>query len=303
MKKDLLTLSDLSAGEIDRLITRALAFKKRGRKKSPKLLSGSIVGLLFEKESTRTRVSFEVALMALGGSSLYLGRDSSQLSRGETYADTARVLSRYLDGIVFRTSLQGYLEEMATHATIPVINGLSDQYHPCQVLADLMTIRELKGDVKKMKVAWLGDGNNMANTWIEVSLLLGFELRVATPKGFGPLPSLVSRCREGGRVILGHDPRGAIEGADIVNTDTWFSMGQAESAEKRGAFAQFQVNRKLMAFASQKAIVLHCLPAHREEEITSEVLDGPQSAVITQAENRLYIQMALLETLLCSRKR
>jgi len=241
--------------------------------------------------------------MALGGSSLYLGRDSSQLSRGETYADTARVLSRYLDGIVFRTSLQGYLEEMATHATIPVINGLSDQYHPCQVLADLMTIRELKGDVKKMKVAWLGDGNNMANTWIEVSLLLGFELRVATPKGLGPLPSLVSRCREGGRVILGHDPRGAIEGADIVNTDTWFSMGQAESAEKRGAFAQFQVNRKLMAFASQKAIVLHCLPAHREEEITSEVLDGPQSAVITQAENRLYIQMALLETLLCSRKR
>lgn len=301
MTKDLLTLSDLSARDIDSLIARAFTFKKKGKRNRLKILSGSVVGLLFEKESTRTRVSFEVALMKLGGAGLYLGRDSSQLSRGETYADTARVLSRYLDGIVFRTSLQGYLEEMARHATIPIINGLSDQYHPCQVLADLMTVRELKGVVRKIKIAWLGDGNNMANTWIEAALLLGFELRVATPKGFGPLPSLVSRCQSVGTIHLGHDPREAIQRADVVNTDTWFSMGQTTSPEKRAAFSQFQINQKILSFAARNAIVLHCLPAHREEEITSDVLDGPQSAVVTQAENRLYIQMALLEKLLVKR--
>ncbi|MDO8518817.1 MAG: ornithine carbamoyltransferase [Deltaproteobacteria bacterium] len=296
VKNKILTLSDLGAKSLEAVIARAVVLKK-GKKPKP-VLKGKVLGLIFEKESTRTRVSFEVAALRLGGNAVYLGSNSSQLSRGETHADTARVLSRYLDALVLRGNKHRDLEEMARHAEVPVINGLTDSFHPCQVMADLMTISEKRGDVKKLKIAYIGDGNNMANTWIEAAFLLPFSLAVASPKNFWPDPALLQRAAGNSRIRMTDSPEEAVSGADVVNTDTWFSMGQEVSPAKRQAFAGFQVNSSLLKKAANKAMVLHCLPAHRGEEITDEVIDGPQSAVFDQAENRLWVQMALLEMIL-----
>ncbi len=297
IKRDCLKLSDFDAKEINRLMARALFFKKNKRRVPPKL-KGKILGLIFEKSSTRTRVSFEAAMTRLGGSSVYLDKNASQLGRGETYADTARVLSRYLDGLVLRAYAQHDLEEMASHSRVPVINGLTDLYHPCQLLADLMTLMEHKKNLKNIKVAYVGDGNNMANSWLEASLLLGFELRIACPAGFLPSPDLLQQARRSPRITVSHDPVEMVKGVDAINTDTWFSMGQEVTKEKKEAFNGFQVNQKLLSHAHREAVVLHCLPAHRGEEITDDVMDGKQSVIFDQAENRLYVQMALLEKLL-----
>lgn len=296
-KRDFLTLDDLSVAEINQIISQGIELKKTPTP-GLKLLSQKTLGLVFEKESTRTRVSFEVAMTKLGGHVIYLGTGASQLSRGESYADTARVLSRYLDAIVFRGYSQKDLEDMATHADIPVINGLTDLYHPCQILADLMTIQEKTGDYHQLKIAYIGDGNNMANSWLKASLKLGFALNMACPKGFEPLKNILKECHGKSHIHYGAKPLEAIKGVDVINTDTWFSMGQKVTAKKRNAFKGFQINKNLLKQASPNAIVLHCLPAHRGEEITNEVLDGEQSAVFDQAQNRLYVQMALLEFLL-----
>ena len=295
-KNKILSLADLTSDEIEKIITRGIELKK-GKKPKP-VLKGKVLGLVFEKESTRTRVSFEVAAVRLGGNSVYLGSNNSQLSRGESYSDTARVLSRYLDALVLRGHEHKNLEEMAHEATIPVVNGLTDSYHPCQVMADLMTIREKKGDIKKLKIAYVGDGNNMANTWIEAALIFQFSLAIASPRGYWPDAALLSKIAGNGRIRITDNPEEAVKGSAVINTDTWFSMGQEVSTSKRQAFSNFQVNAALLRKAEKNAIVLHCLPAHRGEEITDEVIDGPQSVVFDQAENRLYVQMALLEALL-----
>ncbi len=254
--------------------------------------------MIFEKASTRTRVSFEVAMHELGGAAITLEGATTQMGRGETYADTARVLGRYLHGIMIRTFGHTQAEELARDSKVPVINGLTDLYHPCQILADLLTIRE---NFKRIgKVAYVGDGNNMANSWIEASLLLRFPLSVATPKRYEPAAVVQEKVRsmKADWVALTDDPREAVRGAGVINTDTWFSMGQEESDEKRRLFAPYQVNQALLAQALPSAIVMHCLPAHRGEEITSEVMDGPQSRIWDQAENRLHVQKAILEMLL-----
>lgn len=297
MKRDYLTFEDLSAAEVHALLARARELKRLG-KKSPKSLEGQVLGLIFEKESTRTRISFEVAAHRLGAQPIYLSQQSSQLSRGETYSDTARVLSRYLDGLVLRTYSQEGLEELAQHAAIPVINGLTDLHHPCQILADLLTILEKKGDLRNQRIVYLGDGNNMANTWIEAALLLDLTLTVACPKGFFPSKEILARIKNHSKIKVTADPLGGIKDADVINTDTWFSMGQKVSAAKRKKFKNFQVNTNLLKKAAPGAIVLHCLPAHRGEEISDEVLDGSQSVVFDEAENRLHVQMALLEKLM-----
>ena len=301
MKRDLLTILDLTTDEILMLLTRAAALKKLHRQgQDPKPLVGKTLALIFEKPSTRTRVSFEAGIAHLGGSSIYLGRLDSQLSRNEPIADTARVLARYVDGIVIRTFGQENAIEMARYADIPVINGLTDSHHPCQVLSDLMTIQERFGRVTDLKIAWIGDGNNMANSWISAALRLNFELYLACPRGYGPDETLLKQAQKEGRAVYClDDPAGVVRNAHVVNTDVWASMGQEEEADERmEAFSPYQVNRDLMKYAKSEAIVLHCLPAHRDEEITDEVLNGPQSAVWDQAENRLHLQKALLEWLL-----
>lgn len=298
MKRDLLTLKDFNSDELTRLIERAKTFKDLVRQKAcPKILAGKVLGLIFEKSSTRTRVSFEVAIHHLGGSAIYLNQQMSQLGRGETYADTARVLSRYLNGIVLRTYSQTTLVELAKHATVPVINGLTDEHHPCQLVADLLTILERKGTLKNVTVSYVGDGNNMAHSWIQAAELLGFALKIATPPGYGVQPEFAAVAKAC-KIVLTEDPKEAVQGSDAINTDTWFSMGQEVSDEKRRAFAPFQVNAELVALAKSDAIVMHCLPAHRGEEITDDVMDGPQSVVFDEAENRLYAHMAILEFLM-----
>ncbi len=301
MKKDLLTILDLSRDDISTLLKRARelkAFRRQGQPHTP--LKGKTLAMIFDKPSTRTRVSFEAGMAQLGGTSIYLAPGQTQLSRNEPLPDTARVLSRYVDGIVLRTFSQETLAELARYADIPVINGLTDTHHPCQVLSDLMTVEERLGRVEGQKIAWLGDGNNMANSWITAALRLDFELHLACPPGYEPDPDLLKQAAtEKRRVFLGTDPRQAAAGAQVINTDVWASMGQEEeAAARREIFRPYQVNAELMQAAAPGAMVLHCLPAHRGEEITAEVIDGPQSAVWDQAENRLHFQKALLEWLL-----
>jgi ornithine carbamoyltransferase len=261
------------------------------------------VGLIFEKASTRTRVSFEVAAQQLGAHALMLSAKDTQLGRGEPVKDTARVLARYLDAMVVRTYAHAKLEEMAAYADVPVVNALTDASHPCQVLADLLTVSERFGSDAlsrgDLEVAWIGDGNNMANSWLESCALLGFTLRLACPEGYDPDPLLLSRAA--GKAKLVRSPREAARGAHVVNTDVWASMGQeAETEERERRFQGFIVDRALMEAADPGAIVLHCLPAHRGEEIADDVLEGPRSAVFDEAENRLHAQKALLELLLGS---
>ncbi len=301
MKRDLLTITDLDTGEIQALLARGRELKKLKQEgRGPTPLRQKTLALIFDKPSTRTRVSFEAGMTQLGGASIYLERGQTQLSRNEPLADTARVLSRYVDGVVMRTFAQDTLEELARHAAIPVINGLTDRHHPCQVLSDLMTIEERLGTIPGLKVAWVGDGNNMANSWIAAALRLDFSLYLACPEGYGPDRFLLQQAEEAGRpVFLGTDPLWAVKNAQVINTDVWASMGQEEEAEaRREVFRPFQVNNQLLREAGPGAIVLHCLPAHRGEEITSPVMDGPQSAAWDQAENRLHFQKALLEWLI-----
>jgi ornithine carbamoyltransferase len=301
MKRDLLTISDLKRAEIEALIRRARELKAlHHRGQNPQTLKGKILAMIFDKPSTRTRVSFEAGIAQLGGSSIYLAPGQTQMSRNEPVADTARVLTRYVDCVVIRTFAQETAAELARHAGIPVINGLTDTHHPCQVLSDLMTIEERFGRISGLKVAWVGDGNNMANSWIAAALDLDFTLHLACPPGYEPDRALLREAQEAGRPIhLGQDPREAVKGVHVINTDVWASMGQeGEAAARREVFKPYQVNAELLSLALPEAIVLHCLPAHRGEEITAEVLDGAQSAAWDQAENRLHFQKALLEWLL-----
>jgi ornithine carbamoyltransferase len=301
MKKDLLTILDLSKEEIQALLGRARELKslhRQGQQHMP--LMGKTLAMIFDKPSTRTRVSFEAGMAQLGGTTIYLDHGQTQLARNEPMPDTARVLSRYVDGVVMRTFAQETVAEMARHANIPIINGLTDTHHPCQVLSDVMTVEERWGRMEGLKIAWIGDGNNMANSWITAALRLDFELYLACPPGYEPDPGLLHQAEKEKRpVYLGQDPNRAVAGAQVINTDVWASMGQeGEAAARQEAFRPYQVNAELMNLVPPEAILLHCLPAHRGEEITGEVLDGPQSAVWDQAENRLHFQKALLEWLL-----
>jgi len=308
-RKDFLSFWDLPDGGIEALIRRAEEFRLLRQLREPHATRpGRILGMVFEKASTRTRASFEIAMFELGGHALYLGTQGSQLGRGEPIRDTARVLSGYCHGIMVRTFGQDRAAEMAQYAAVPVINGLTDLLHPCQVLADLQTVAQKfrdRGDVgtalRAVKYAWIGDGNNMANSWIEAAGILGLDLALACPSGFEPDPGVYDRARatERGRITVTRDPSEAIAGRHVVSTDVFASMGQESEADsRRAAFAGYCIDSALMAKAAPEAIVLHCLPAHRDEEITDEVIEGPQSVVWQQAENRLHAQKALLETLI-----
>ena len=302
MEKDLLCITSLDKQEIDELLCRSLGLKREQKEGATHLsLQGKTLGMLFEKPSTRTRVSFEVGMIQLGGHALYMGWRDTQLSREESVEDTARVLSRYLDGIVIRTFAQDTIELFARNATIPVINGLTDRGHPCQILSDLMTIVEKKGGYENLVIVYVGDGNNIANSWINASLTLGFNLRLACPRGHEPERGIVERARSAAssKVQFCADPREAVSDADVINTDTWVSMGQEDQRrEKIEAFKNYQVNGTLLKLAKEDALVMHCLPAHRGEEITDEVADGKQAIIFDQAENRLHMQKAILETFL-----
>ena len=299
MKRDFLRLWDLSADEIDELIERAIGLK-RGEDAQKCPLIGRSIGLLFEKPSTRTRISFEVGIYQLGAQAVYMTPSEIQLGRGETIEDTARILSRYLHAVVIRTFGHDRLVRFSSASDIPVINGLSDSHHPCQALADLMTIKEKKGRIKGIKVAYIGDGNNVANSLVEAAGRMGFSLNIACPEGYEPDADVLEDARDaGGEIIILRDPREAAGRADVIYTDVWVSMGQeAEMEQKKQRFRPYQVNAQLLGCARSDVIVMHCLPAHRDEEITSEVIDGPSSVVFEQAENRLHAQKALLEMML-----
>jgi ornithine carbamoyltransferase len=286
-----LAISDYSADELNGLLYRAARLKS-GEDRSQ--LAGKTLAMIFRKSSTRTRVSFEVGMTQLGGHAIFLSDRDSQIGRGETVADTARVLSGYVDGITIRTFAQAEVDELAQYSTVPVINALSDLLHPCQIMADLQTVVEEFGpDVTPRKIAWVGDGNNMANSWINAAWKLGFDLRLACPEGYDPDATILKRA--GSAVTLTRDPAEAVDGADVVTTDVWASMGQEEEqAEREKAFEGFCVDDALMKKADPKAIFLHCLPAHRGEEVTASVIDGPQSRIFPEAENRLHAQKAIL---------
>lgn len=301
MKRDFLALSDMTADELAAVVS--LASELKGAHGSlltshRSLLSGRSIGLIFAKSSTRTRVSFEVGAFELGAHSSFLSMRDIQLGRGEPMRDTARVLSRYLDALVIRTHAHPDAEELARYATVPVINGLTDLLHPCQVLADLLTVRESLGTWEGKIVAWVGDGNNVANAWIDAAGLLGFELRLACPEGYEPDRKIFERNASRTRLVITEDPEEAVAGAHVVSTDVWTSMGQEDHAEqRRQAFEGYMVTTGLMDLAAPEGIFLHCLPAHRGEEVEEAVLEGPRSRVWDEAENRLHVQKALLVTL------
>jgi ornithine carbamoyltransferase len=302
MKKDLLSEYDLERTDFESIFEGAHRLKRllRERKEHP-LLKGKTLGMIFGKSSTRTRISFEVGMFQLGGISLFLSDRDTQLGRGEIIADSARIMSRYLNGIMIRTFSQESVEEFARHATIPVINGLTDLLHPCQILSDLFTIIEKRGAYEGMKVAYVGDGNNMANSWINAAAKLPFHLDLACPDGYDPDAAILKRgiAEAPAGVVLHRDPAEAVRDADVVYTDVWVSMGQeAEREEKMKRFQGYQVNRALIDRAKKDVLVMHCLPAHRGEEITAEVIDGPRSVIIDEAENRLHVQKAIMEILM-----
>jgi ornithine carbamoyltransferase len=305
MKKDLLAISDLTAKEIEDILKLSGSLKKLQKQgKTHQPLKGKSLGMIFEKSSTRTRVSFEVGMYQLGGQALFLSGSDLQIGRGEPVSDTAKTLSRYLDGIMIRTYAQATVEELARNATIPVINGLSDLHHPCQALADLFTIKEKLGKLKDLRFCYIGDGNNMAHSLIEACVRTGMHVSLACPPGYEPDAGIMREARQvasrsGSELKLSNDPGKAVQDADVVYTDVWASMGQeSEHAKRVNAFRGFQVDAKLMQAASPKALVMHCLPAHRGEEIAAEVIDGPRSVIFDQAENRLHTQKAILELLL-----
>ena len=299
MKRDFLKLTDLKKDEISALLRRAIDLKA-GKDASLCPLIGKNIGLFFEKPSTRTRVSFEAGIYQLGGNAICMTPAELQLGRGETIADTARTLSRYLHAIMMRTFSHDMLEAFALNSSIPVINGLSDLRHPCQALADTMTLLEKKGTFDGLKLAYVGDGNNVCNSLIEAAAVLGFNLTIACPEGFEPHTEILENARAvaGGEIVVLRDPREAAGMADAIYTDVWVSMGQEkDTVEKKRKLAEYQVNTRLLSCAKKDVVVLHCLPAHRGEEISDEVMDGPHSVVFDQAENRLHTQKALLEML------
>jgi len=287
-----LDLDRFDNAELRRILDLGFAYKN-GRKDRP--LTGKTLAMIFEKPSTRTRVSFEVAMRHLGGDTIFLNTADSQLGRGETVADTARVLSRYVDAIMIRTSQPGKLDELARHATVPVINGLTDASHPCQLMADVMTLQEKKGPLKSTVVAWSGDGNNVAASWVHAAVRFGFTLRIACPEELSPPRRLLEWAqREGGAISLTAEPLEAVTGADCVVTDTWISMGAKASVNRHNLLAPYRVDERLMAHAKTDAIFMHCLPVKRGEEVTAGVIDGPQSVVWDEAENRLHAQKGIL---------
>jgi ornithine carbamoyltransferase len=291
--RDFLAIPDFTRDELTGLFALADRMKRGVHVGKP--LVGKTLAMIFFKSSTRTRVSFEVGTYQLGGHALFLSDRDVQLGRGETIADTARVLSRMVDGIMVRTYAHSDVDELARHSGVPVINGLTDLHHPCQVLADLLTVHQFVGTHEGKKIAWIGDGNNMANSWIDAAYRLGFDLALACPEGYDPDATLLARAQKHANVTLHRDPREAIVGAHAVNTDVWASMGhEGEQQARERAFSGFTVNSKLMNLAAPDAIFLHCLPAHRGEEVSAEVIDGPQSVVWDEAENRLHIQKAIL---------
>jgi ornithine carbamoyltransferase len=298
-KKDFLTLLDYSPNEIIDLLNLAKDLKKQGPS-APPLLKGKILGMIFEKSSTRTRVSFEAAMLKLGGHAIHLSTRDIQMGRGETVSDTAKVLSGYLDGLMIRTFHQSTVEELAHNSTIPVINGLTDDFHPCQALADLLTILEYKGSFKGKKVAYIGDGNNVAHSLLIASAKVGMDCTIITPNNYEPKEEIVSYAKEiakqsGSTVEVTNDPVSGIKNSDVIYTDVWASMGQESEAEERMAqFEPYQVNQELVSHAKKDYIFMHCLPAHRGEEVTAEIIDGHHSVVFPEAENRLHAQKALL---------
>lgn len=303
--RDFLSLKDFSAEEIKFLLDLAAKLKAEHKQGvCHDILKGKTLAMIFQKASTRTRVSFEVGMFQLGGMAHFLSTQDLQIGRGEPISDTARVLSMYVDGILIRTYAQAEVEELAECADVPVINGLTDLYHPTQALADMLTILEYKKKLSGIKLAYIGDGNNMVHSLMIGGTKLGLEVRVATPKGYEPLPEVVEMseafAREsGGKLILGNDPEEISHGADVLYTDVWASMGQEQEAkERKKRFKGFQINKKILELADSEAIVMHCLPAHRGEEITDEVMEGPQSVVFDEAENRLHAHKAILAALL-----
>lgn len=307
--KDLLDVATIPRKQILNLLQLAASLKEKQRQGTPhRLLVGKTLGLLFQKPSTRTRVSFEAGMNQLGGHALVLPMGDIQLSRGETVADTARVLSRYLDGIVIRTYDHSIVEEWAREATMPVINGLTDHSHPCQALSDLLTIQEMKGRLKGINLAYIGDGNNVANSLIEAGAKMGMRVVIGCPSGYQPDQRVIDRARmdaqaTGASIEVVENPQVAVKEADVVYTDVWISMGrEREQARRLRTLTPYQLNKRLLQRAKPEAIVMHCLPAHRGEEITADVLDGPQSVIIDQAENRLHMQKAILSHLLSQKK-
>ncbi|MBM4310674.1 MAG: ornithine carbamoyltransferase [Deltaproteobacteria bacterium] len=307
MQKDLLCLYDLTDADFDLIFDRAADLKarhKRGELYHP--LRGKTLGMIFEKPSTRTRVSFEAGMFQLGGHAMYLRWTDTQLGRGESIYDTAKVLSRYLDAIMIRTFAQSTVEDLARDADVPVINGLTDMYHPCQILADLLTVIERRGSVRGMKAVYIGDGNNIAHSWINAALRLSFDLILACPAGHEPDRGVLDRARSeaASTISVISDPFEAVRDADVISTDTWVSMGQEKQYRERiKSFSSYQVNERLLSASKKDVIVMHCLPAHRGEEITDAVMDGPNSAVFDQAENRLHVQKAILEILMTHNRR
>ncbi|MEC1625568.1 ornithine carbamoyltransferase [Bacillus mojavensis] len=299
--KDLLTLKDLSEQDISALLAEASELKQN---KIQPIFQGKTLAMIFEKSSTRTRVSFEAGMAQLGGNALFLSQKDLQLGRGETVADTAKVLSGYVDAIMIRTFEHEKVEELAEHADIPVINGLTDKYHPCQALADLLTIKEIKGDLKGVKVAYIGDGNNVAHSLMIGCAKMGCDISIASPEGYEVLDEAVEAAKaaalqSGASITLTADPIEAVKNADVIYSDVFTSMGQeAEEQERLTVFSPYQVNATLVSYAKPDYTFLHCLPAHREEEVTAEIIDGPNSAVFQQAENRLHVQKALLKAIL-----
>lgn len=301
MTRHFLSLGDAGGDAIAAILGDAMD-RKAARRAFPKgqhdadaPLAGRVLAMVFEKNSTRTRVSFDIAIRQLGGSGLVLDAGTTQLGRGETIADTARVLSRMADAIMLRTDDHAKLEELAHHASVPVINGLTDLSHPCQIVADLQTLLEHGKALPGLEVAWLGDGNNVLNSFVEAAGLMKFNVRIGVPEGYDSDPAFIAAARNGGaRIDIVRDAAEAVRGADVVVTDTWISMGQAHAEAKLAAMAPYQVNAGLMALAKPEAVLLHCLPAHRGEEVTDEVIDGPQSVVWDEAENRIHAQKSIL---------
>lgn len=302
MKKDLLNIYDLGKADFEAIWQRAGKLKKSLKAgKSHISLKGKTLGMIFDKSSTRTRISFEVGMYQLGGIALFLTSRDTQISRGETISDSARMMSRYMNGIVIRTFSQDSVKEFARYASIPVINGLTDLLHPCQILSDLFTIKEKKGSYDNIKITYIGDGNNVANTWIEAAARLPIKLALACPEGYDPDKKIMAKCKKEAkeRIVICRDPLEAARNADILYTDVWTSMGQeSQREERKKIFKGYQINKVLLKEAKKDVMVMHCLPAHRGEEITADVLDGRHSIVIDQAENRLHVQKAILEILL-----
>jgi len=294
-------ICDLSAGELRHILETSAAMKKgragrpRGEPESDRPLAGKVLAMIFERPSTRTRVSFDVAMRQLGGETLLLPAGDMQLGRGETVADTARVLSRYVDAIMVRSKSHEKIEELAAHATVPVINALTDKSHPCQIMADVMTLEEHKGPITRQKVAWVGDGNNVASSWVHAVGRLGGELMIACPESLSPDRKLLDWAKaERAKIGVTHQPEEAVKDASCVVTDVWVSMHDSDAANRHNLLKPYQVNARLMTLAKPDAVFMHCLPAHRGEEVTADVIDGPQSVVFDEAENRLHVQKGIL---------